>query len=273
MNLKQFLIIYKETNKLQAIPSPTIDHDIQFVFDAVNGVPPSNRPRQQLLIHETGKDYNDRNVGGNVDAKDVQDEEMSTAEDEYIVGGKYEIRRLTFNTIVSSVYNPIKEFYDQCKMNKEEKRIKAAMVPVRVNDTASGVATILGHDQPTPQPILQGLVEETTAKKTKDMECRIQLLEDKLKAANSKKVRGNGMEPKNILRKGTPIAEKTTAPKTSATPRKSQKGCGANNSDTKPGNQKLKEEGQKVSFGGKKGARAPTCANRLCDREGDKGKF
>ena len=135
-----------------------------------------------------------------------------------------------------------------------EKRIKAAIALIRINETASRVATVLGNEQPAPQPILQGLVEETTAKKTKDMERCIQLLEDKLKAANSKKVRGNGTEPKNILRKGTPIAKKTTATKTSATPRKGQKGLGANNSKHESGNQKSKEKGRKVSFGGKKGA-------------------
>ena len=110
---------------------------------------------------------------------------MSAPENEYVVGSTKEIRRLTFNTIVRSVYNTIEAFYDQCKMNKEEKRIKAAMAPVCVNETASLIATVLGREQPTPQPILQGLVEETTAKKTKSMERHIQLLGDNLKAAKS----------------------------------------------------------------------------------------
>ena len=86
------------------------------------------------------------------------------------------------------------------------------------------------------------------------MECHIQLLEEKFKAVNSKKVKGNGTKPKNILRKGTSIAKKTTAPKPSATPKKGQKGRGANNRDTGSGYQKSKEKGRNVSFGGKKGA-------------------
>ena len=74
---------------------------------------------------------------------------------------------------MSSVFQPIDEFHIQCKKNNEAKRIKAAMAPIRVNETASRVAAVLGREQPAPQPILQGLVEETTAKKTKDMERRI----------------------------------------------------------------------------------------------------
>jgi hypothetical protein len=92
---------------------------------------------------------------------------MSTTEDEDVVGGKEKICRLTYNTIDRSFYHPIDTFYDQCKMNKEEKRMKAAMSPIRVNKSASRVAIVLGHEQPTPQPILQVLVEETSAKKTK----------------------------------------------------------------------------------------------------------
>ena len=77
-------------------------------------------------------------------------------------------------SIVRSVYNPIEAFYNQCKLNKEEKRIKAAIAPICTNKTASRVATVLGNEKPAPQPVLQGLVEETTAKKTEDMEHCIQ---------------------------------------------------------------------------------------------------
>ena len=74
-----------------------------------------------------------------------------------------------------------------------------------------------------------------------------------MKAENSKKVRGNGTEPKSIIRKGTTIAKTTTAPKTSSTPRKGQKVPAANNNNTKSGNQKWKGKGWKVSLSGKKG--------------------
>jgi hypothetical protein len=95
LNLKEFLLIYKDANKLQAIPSPTNDHNIQFVFNAVNGVPPNNQPQQQLLLLANGKeDDNDGNVGGDVDVEDVPDEDMSDTNDESIAGGTEEIRRL-----------------------------------------------------------------------------------------------------------------------------------------------------------------------------------
>ena len=80
-------------------------------------MPPSNQTHQQLLLHKNGKDDNDGSVGGEVYVKDAQDKVMSTAEDEDIVGGKDKIRRLTYNTIVTSIYHPIEAFFDQCKMN------------------------------------------------------------------------------------------------------------------------------------------------------------
>jgi hypothetical protein len=86
------------------------------------------------------------------------------------------------------------------------------------------------------------------------MERRIQSLEDKFKAANSKKVKGNGTKLKSNLKKGTPIAKKTTAPKTTATPTKGQKGRGASNNNAKSGKQKSKGKGRKVLFSEKKGA-------------------
>jgi hypothetical protein len=143
LNLKHFLVIYNEANKLKEVPSPTINHDIQFVFDAVNGVAPSNQPQQQLLLRENGKDDNDGNVGGDVDVKDVQDKEMSTIKDKDVVEGNNKIRHLTYNTIVRSIYYPIEAFYDKCKMNKEYKKINAAMEPIWVNESASRNATVL----------------------------------------------------------------------------------------------------------------------------------
>ena len=99
-------------------------------------------------------------------------------------------------------------------------------------------------------------MDETTAKKTINMERCIQSLEDKLEAANSKKVKGNGTKLKSNLKKGIPIVKKTTSPKTTATPTKGQKGKGhgANSNDAKFGKKKIKGKGWKVSFGGKKGA-------------------
>ena len=77
-----------------------------------------------------------------------------------------------------------------------------------------------------------------------------------MEAANSKKVKGNGTKLKSNLKKGTPIAKKTIAPKTTATPTKGRKGkdCSVNSNDAKSVKQKSKGTGRKVSFGGKKGA-------------------
>ena len=46
------------------------------MFDAINRVPPSDQPQQQLLLFENSKDDNDGNVGGDVDVEDIQDKEM-----------------------------------------------------------------------------------------------------------------------------------------------------------------------------------------------------
>ena len=79
-------------------------------------------------------------------------------------------------------------------------------------------------------------------------------MEDNLKTANSKKVKGNGTEPKSILQKGTPIAKKTTAPKTRSTTKQGQKVCDVNNNNTKSDKANPKGKGRKVSFAGKKSA-------------------
>ena len=96
------------------------------------------------------------------------------------------------------------------------------------------------------------------------MEQQIQLLEDKLKASNikAKKFNGNGTTPKSILRKGTPISEKSNAQENSSnkkrTPKKLSKSGSpnhdANNNGSARGKGKKNGKGRKVSFDGKKAA-------------------
>ena len=107
-------------------------------------------------------------------------------------------------------------------------------------------------------PILHGLVQETAAKSTTAMECRIQSLEDQLKAVQGskspKKSKGDGKKktPPGILKnKDTPVAiKKKSIPKSVVSPNP-----GTNGSDTAKGKGKKKKGGQKVSFDGKKGAK------------------
>ena len=82
---------------------------------------------------------------------------------------------------------PKQAFHDQLRKNNENRRIKSAMAPIMMTDTAQQVASVLGKENPTPQPVLLGLIESTTANKMATYERRIQSLEDKLLASASKK--------------------------------------------------------------------------------------
>ena len=165
--------------------------------------------------------------------------------------------------IVSSPVTPLKEFHAQLKRNSKTKRITAAFTSAGLTDTAKRVTNIIGRKLPAQHPVLRGLIEETTSKKTAAMEQQIQLLEDKPKASNikAKKVNGDGTTMKSIMKKGTPIAEKSNACKNSSkrTPKKSSKSdspnCSANlNNGSAHGKGKKNGKGQKVSFDGKKAA-------------------
>ena len=106
------------------------------------------------------------------------------------------------------------------------------------------------------------VIDETTSKKTAAVERRIQSLEDKLKASNIKAKKVNGDGTNSILRKGTPIAEKSNAHENSntkkRTPKKSSKSGSpnhdANNNGSARGKGKKNGKGRKVSFDGKKAA-------------------
>jgi hypothetical protein len=127
-----------------------------------------------------------------------------------------------------------------------------------VSDAAARIAVVLGKEKPSPQPVLRGLIEETTKKKIDAYERRIKSLEDMMAAKkNVKKVKGDGTKPKSILRTGTSIAVKSSAPKTTKSKTSSKKssalkGRDASNSATASAKGRKKSTGRKVSFAGKK---------------------
>jgi hypothetical protein len=89
-------------------------------------------------------------------------------------------------------------------------------------------------------------------------------LEDNLNSSNikAKQVNSNGTTPKSILRKGTPIAEKSNARKNSSNKKSTLKKFSssgspnhdANNNGSAGSKEKKSRKGRKVSFDGKKSA-------------------
>ena len=107
------------------------------------------------------------------------------------IGGRSHIGRLILDALKKSTIDPIEKFHLQRKENDETKRIKAAFTLPRLNKAAQRVARVLANEPPAKMPVLRGLVQETATKSTSAMERRIQSLEDKLKAVQSKKSQKN----------------------------------------------------------------------------------
>ena len=261
LTIPQFLSVYKTSNKLPLLPTPTVNCTFQNVIDQINGAsinppPLPNEDENVIVVYNQNQNQQD------------QDEEMVNALDEVeqqvAIGGRTIVYQLIKKVYIDSIVTPLEEFHAQLKRNAEVKRIKNAFTSAGLTDTAERVAEIIGREPPAQQPVLRGLIDETTSKKTAAMERRIQSLEDKLKASNikAKKVNGDGTKPKSNLRKGTPIAEKSNAHENSSnkkrTPKKSSKSGSpnhdANNKGSARGKGKKNGKGRKVSFDGKKAA-------------------
>jgi hypothetical protein len=261
LTIPQFLSVYKTSNKLPLLPTPTVNCTFQNVIDQINGAsinppPLPNEDENVIVVYNPNQNQQD------------QDEEMVNALDEVeqqvAIGGRTIVYQLIKKVYIDSIVTPLEEFHAQLKRNAEVKRIKNAFTSAGLTDTAERVAEIIGREPPAQQPVLRGLIDETTSKKTAAMERRIQSLEDKLKASNikAKKVNGDGTKPKSNLRKGTPIAEKSNAHENSSnkkrTPKKSSKSGSpnhdANNKGSARGKGKKNGKGRKVSFDGKKAA-------------------
>ncbi len=253
MSVARFLAIYKKANKLPYLPPPTVDCDFQHLIDICNGAPPPPNDGEDVIVVQRAEENEDEEMVNMVNALLAEE----------TIGGRTTLLDLIQKTYIDSIITPLEVFHEQIKKNDEVKRIKAAFTSARLNDTAERVADVIGREPPAQQPVLRGLIDETTSKKTAAMERKIKSLEDKLDAISSKakKVNGGGMKTKSILRKGTPIAKKSSAPPESIINRETQKKLAnstlpkdrvGNNNGSARGKGKKNGKGRKVSFAGKK---------------------
>ena len=133
----------------------------------------------------------------NPNQEQLQDEEMVIAlegiEQEVAISGRTTLYQLINKVYIDSIITPLKDFHTQLKSNAKTKRIKNAFTSAGLTDTAERIANIIGREPPAQQPVLWGLIDETTSKKTAAMEQQIQSLEDKLKASNIKAKKSTAM--------------------------------------------------------------------------------
>jgi hypothetical protein len=244
---REFLLVYKDTNKIQRLPYPTVSYreSTRRMIDFINGVTtpmtsstspqitttavtPTNNNIVNPYIKKTvanispldnmmkdDDDSNSNNYGGYGNS-DEEDDDNDFDQHHVVTGGKHHIARLTMKALMHTVYHPIEDFHQQLQDNEETKRIKNLLTPTRLDAAATRIASVLGKEPPAAQPVLRGLIEETAEKKLMVMEPRIQSTEDKLTAMTSKKVKGDGTK-----KKGTPTAVKEDAPK--STPKSTAK--------------------------------------------------
>jgi hypothetical protein len=190
LTIPQFLSVYKTSNKLPLLPTPTVNCTFQDAIDQINGAsinppPLPNKDENVIIVYNPNQNQQD------------QDEEMVNALDEVeqqvAIGGRTIVYQLIKKVYIDSIVTPLEEFHAQLKRNAEVKRIKNAFTSAGLTDTAERVAEIIGCEPPAQQPVLRGLIDETTSKKTAAMERRIQSLEDKLKASNIKAKKSTAM--------------------------------------------------------------------------------
>jgi len=275
MSLKEFLILYKDTHKLDVIPYPTIDeftNDLRSLWDLVNNKQASPACMMVTTITAVNNPYaTSPSTSAFTTTQESVNSDNHMNEDDgdndpynVMTGGKHHIARLTWSGLVASVLEPHNDYHDQRIINAETKRIKNMLTTPRLTDAAIRINAVLGNEPPVPQPVLWGLIGEVSTNNTKLLESRLKSFEDQLAASKytikaAKKVRGDGM-----MKKGTPTAVKRDAPKSipksipnstkssNLKPKSILKGRGANNNDSASGNNKLKRGGQKVSFENKK---------------------
>ncbi len=178
-------------NNLQVIPTPTVDFNFQTLLNEINGTPLSPPGAEE--------EFNNTNVGtivvispnnlgadGGIDNNDAHDSEMIDAANAINamagIGGRPVICCLIYDAIHKGMINPILKFHQQCNENDKARRIKATFTSPCLSEVAQRVASIIANKPPAQMPVLHGLVNKTTSKTTSAMECRIQLLENQLKA-------------------------------------------------------------------------------------------
>ena len=139
------------------------------------------------------------------------------------------VLRQTWMAIQGTLHDAITKFNDQAKINDEALRIKKALTPATMSQSAARVSILLNKEAPVAPPILRGLIQEestnVTAKTLELLQRRLQSTEDKLSAmTKSKKAGGGGTKAKtNTPRTGTPIAAKSNAQAKTNTPKESSK--------------------------------------------------
>jgi hypothetical protein len=166
LTLSQFLFVYKTSNKLPLLPTPSVQCNFQNVIDQINGdstkLPPLTNKEENLI------------VSYNPNQEQLQDKEMVNAldevEQEVAIGGRTILYQLINKVYINSIVTPLEEFHAQLKRNAKTKRIKNAFTSAGLTDTAERVANIIGRKPPAQKPVLWGLIDKTTSKKTAAME-------------------------------------------------------------------------------------------------------
>ena len=138
------------------------------------------------------------------------------------------VLRQSWMAIQGTLHDAMLKFNVQMKKNDEALRIKKALTPTTMSESAARISTLLTKEAPVAPPILRGLIHEestnVTAKKLKELQQRLQSTEDKLSAmTKSKKAGGGGTKSKSTLRTGSPIAAKSNAQAKTNTPKESSK--------------------------------------------------
>ncbi len=172
------------------IPTPTVTYNIEDEIDCINNTPrleTTENAIASLTALAKGEDTDIQDNGKNKQEMIDTTNAVETA----AIGGRATICRLILDAIKKGTIEPIQKFHLQRKENVETKRIKAAFTSPHLNEAAQRLATVIANEPPAQMPVLRGFVQETTAKLTSAMECRLQSLEDQLKA-----VQGGKKSPK-----------------------------------------------------------------------------
>ena len=240
-----FLPSYKAVHKLNLMPMPKVGASagntritaLEVLLHRLNGTSigtsSSSSSSQAIcttltLVDDTTSpaDQTDDTPSSENDV-DMDDIAQSYSND--IVGGKMYVLRQTWMAIQGTLHDAITKFNDQAKINDEALRIKKALTPATMSQSAARVSILLNKEAPVAPPILRGLIQEestnVTAKTLELLQRRLQSTEDKLSAmTKSKKAGGGGTKAKtNTPRTGTPIAAKSNAQAKTNTPKESSK--------------------------------------------------
>ena len=154
LTLKEFLLVYKDTHKLQTVPYPTVDEftsSDRAIYDAVNNVqpnapnpPPTNTSTMSTAIvvatSTTANPYNMQESSNAMDETKDDDDDGDNDPHDIVIGGRCFIARETFNAFVNTILDPLDEFHQRRITNDESKRIKSKLMPISLNSAAARIA-------------------------------------------------------------------------------------------------------------------------------------